>query len=273
MSLNLSKHLYVKDKIVIGGSLTALLYAYSNSLPVIFTEPREPFIFDKFNSNFDFSFLGLEKGIEYRKDLIWQRILFLLSLDGKVPLSDKTNFIRIQDNILKVITEYNRVIKIKFNKLYIFDDNNLRGLPRIINTINKKNIVYDWLNIRKGGNIKLDYIYNNSDFINEVFFFYSERTGNNVYKDAVVVSYLEDKEINNFDFSDTIVRMNIEKLLISEGFSKINKIEAAEREIIQRKIRIYDNDERFEFRYDTSEEIITNFSPPSGYLSNLARHL
>ena len=47
------------------------------------------------------------------------------------------------------------------------------------------------------------------------------------------------------------------------------KVEPAEREVISRNVRHYEPDERFEFCYDSIEELIANASPPSGYLRKL----
>ena len=52
------------------------------------------------------------------------------------------------------------------------------------------------------------------------------------------------------------------------------KIESAQREIVRDIKNYYEPDERFEFRYDTAEEIIKNFpSRLESYSSRLASRL
>ena len=87
------------DTIVIGSSLSAVLYAFNNKFPIFFAEERRPFRFDYLEPALDLSCLkipgaakslttfGGEKNIGVTKELLWERLLFLLSLDGNAPLS------------------------------------------------------------------------------------------------------------------------------------------------------------------------------------------
>jgi hypothetical protein len=47
------------DKIVIGSSLEALMFAFNNELPIFFSEEQRPFRFDYLEPDIDLSFLKL----------------------------------------------------------------------------------------------------------------------------------------------------------------------------------------------------------------------
>ena len=47
------------------------------------------------------------------------------------------------------------------------------------------------------------------------------------------------------------------------------KVEPAQRVIYRDTKRFYEKDDRFEFRYDTPEELLSNLKEPQGYLSKL----
>ena len=92
-------------------------------------------------------------------------------------------------------------------------------------------------------------------------------------------------QLRDFDYSDTMAKFKIKDMMKQAGIRGARngrdqkrpdkykyyaiKVEPAEREVISRNVRHYEPDERFEFRYDSIEELITNASPPSGYLRKL----
>ena len=79
------------DKIVIGSSLEALMFAFNNQLPVFFTEPERPFRFDFLDPSLDLSKLKLanterilrtldgEIKVGLPKEILWERLIFMLS--------------------------------------------------------------------------------------------------------------------------------------------------------------------------------------------------
>ena len=129
------------DKIVIGSSVSALLYSYFNNIPAIFTNIKKPKFFERFSLNVDFNQLGFNTTIsnlamaDYNQTIgvpkyyIWGRLIYLLSYAGLLPLSDKAISIRLEDkSILRVATEYSRFVKFKFNQLLVFNDDNFHGI-------------------------------------------------------------------------------------------------------------------------------------------------
>ncbi len=105
------------DEIVVGSSLSALMYATLNGLPLFFAEQERPFQFDLFSPEIDLSGFGIVNEITtwsspdepenygIKKEVLWEHLMFLHSLDGLVPLSDMANSIRVVDNTLPAVTD------------------------------------------------------------------------------------------------------------------------------------------------------------------------
>jgi hypothetical protein len=283
----LDKHEYFYKTIVIGGGLNALLYSYFRAFPCIFVDPDLPFQFDVLEADLDFSFLGIEAS---SKEIIWQRILSALSLGGQLPMSDKTESISIQDNKLKAITSNSRLGRFEFDKLVIFDDASIRGLPSIRRQEIGKSRIFDWFHVRSGMEHDHDSLDTEDDFIQKVIFYPSDRFGNQtsgrVRKDLVAISSLDENQVSDFDYSDTMAKFKITQMMKDAGIKGARngrdsynpdiyryyspKIEAAERQIIPDVKNFYKKDKRFEFRHETPEEIIKLFScDPQTYSSKI----
>ena len=173
--MKLERHVYEWDKVVVGGCLPSLLYAFKNNLPVIFANPKPPFRYDKIEKDYDLSFLGLEPFEVYYQKQVWERLLLLLGLAGKVPLSGNAAGLRVVDNLLTATTNNHRVVKFNFNKLVIFDDERLYGLPPMSGEIRGKNRVIDWVNVRVGAQHQHNEIFGRGNFVKHVIFYPSDR--------------------------------------------------------------------------------------------------
>lgn len=287
--MKLDRHIYEKDKIVVGGSLSSLLYAYINNLPVIFIELEKPFRLDSFDKNLDFRFMGLESGISYSHRQIQQNLLLLIGLSGNLPLSANAAGMKVQGNRLTISTKRHRVIKMDFNKLVVFGNSGVSGLSSQLRQEKDKNRVIDWFNIRSGSRISLDGISGEDDFVSQLYFYPSDRHGNRALKDAVCISYLTDEQLDNFNYSPTMARFKILNMMKETGLRgkkngkriddplKTNyyalKIEASERQVEENIVRHYEPDPRFEYRYDTELELIKQTSRPTGYLGFLTEKI
>lgn len=287
--MKLDRHIYEKDKIVVGGSLSSLLYAYINNLPVIFIELEKPFRLDFFDKNVDFGFMGLKSGISYSHRQVQQNLLLLIGLSGNLPLSANAAGMKVQGNRLIISTKRHRVIKMDFNKLVVFGSSGVSGLSPQLGQKKDKNRVIDWFNIRSGSRISLDGISGEGDFVSQLYFYPSDRHGNRALKDAVCVSYLTDEQLDNFSYSPTMARFKILNMMKETGLRgkkngkrrddplKTNyyalKIEASERQVEENIVRYYEPDPRFEYRYDTELELIKQASRPTGYLGFLTEKI
>ena len=200
--------IFEKDKIVVGGDIRALLYAYFHELPVVFSRPNPPFRFDIF-PDFDLRCFGI--GIEGPSTSreIWEKLVFLMGMSGLMPVNNNENNLRIDGNTL-LVSSGSKVVKFNFNKLVIFEDEGITGLTRISKEEKGKHRVIDWVNVRSGCRHGVDYLENDKDsFISEIYFYPSDRSDNKSLKDLVAISYLTDEQIEDFDYSDTMAKFKI----------------------------------------------------------------
>ena len=277
--IKLDKHEYGYETIVIGGGLNALLFSYYNNFPCIFVDPCPPFKFDVFDEGIDLSLFGAANS---KKEIIWQRLTASLSLGGQLPMSDKIEAISIQDNKLKAITSNSRLGRFEFDKLIIFDDGKIRGLPPIRKQKIGKYRIFDWFHVRSGMEHDHDSLETKDDFIQKVIFYPSDRFGNQtsgrLRKDLVAISYLDSDEVDNFDYSSTMARFKITQMMKEAGIKGARngkdtnnpslyryysvKVESMEREVFRSIQTFYAEDPRFEFRYDSPVEVIDQFDAP-----------
>tara|TARA_R110002074_G_scaffold136780_2_gene281578 strand:+ start:51 stop:914 length:864 start_codon:yes stop_codon:yes gene_type:complete len=281
----LRKHIYEKDKIVIGASLEALLYAYSQELPVIYAEPRIPFRFDEIKHK-NLINLGIPGDKHHKQAELWARLNFFLGLSGLVPLGPNALNMRVSERQLSVTTKNSRNIKFNFNQLVVFNDEKISGLPQIKKETRGKSRVVDWINVRSGCSHNLLRLQSDGEFVKEIIFYPTDRSDNRNLKDLVAISYLTDEEINDFSYSDTMAKFKVIEMMKEAGIRgarngrDVNnperykyyavKVEPAERTIYRDIKKDYEQDDRFEFRNNTVEELLYNLEKPQGYLSKIA---
>tara|TARA_B100000575_G_scaffold294027_1_gene307631 strand:+ start:2092 stop:2970 length:879 start_codon:yes stop_codon:yes gene_type:complete len=206
------------DKIVVGSSLHAVMFAFNNNYPIFFTCPERPFKFDYFETDVDFSFLKIPKiknvlntsegelHIGTPKHVVWERLLFLLSLNGNVPLSDMCKTIRWDGNSLMCSNDYKRILDLSFETCYFFGDD---GCQKLVDHKNEAELfyVYDWIAFNSGGKHDMDLIQTKDSFVSKIWFYPSDRIhGNTAVKDACAISTLSKEQIIDFDFSETMAR-------------------------------------------------------------------
>lgn len=217
-------------QLVIGSNLEALLYCYLNNVPFVYVKLERPHRFDYFDPDQDLSFFGLKnisstlisprckKLIGSSKDILWEKLYFYLTLAGLNPIADKSSSINIKDDHAKVFTHKARMAKIKFEELIIFSDDGVSGLPTPTNIPQKKYKVYDWFDVRSGMKHAYDFIESDTDFVKEILFYPTDRVdGNQVLKDAVSVSYLTEKQLASFEYSDINARFKTLKMMKGVG--------------------------------------------------------
>lgn len=195
----MNDHVYEYDKLVIGGSLASLVYAYHESLPIIWTEARLPFFFDKTkdgNSKLD----------------IWHKMAFLLSMAGLAPLGDKAETIREEeDGTLKVIGKEPYFIRIKAKEVEYYDE----CLAEKEDTIFE---VVDWVSVRSGMCHSHDCLSSEDDFIKHAYFYKTKRVdGNHDKKDAVCLSYMTRAQLLDVDYSETYIRLKLLDMMKEAG--------------------------------------------------------
>jgi len=222
------------DKIVIGSSLSAVLYAFNNKYPIFFAEERRPFRFDYFEPALDLSCLKIpgaakslttfegKKKVGVAKELLWERLLFLLSLDGKVPLSNMCHNIRYADDSIICSNEYSKIAEIKFNECFYFGDSAGFGFTKEKVLANRRYVCYDYIAFHRGGKHDIDHIMTQDDFINETWFYSSDRIdGKTPVKDACARSILTEEQLIDFNFSETMARFKVVNEMEKRGMKSV----------------------------------------------------
>jgi hypothetical protein len=256
MNINLSY-----NELIIGNSIEALIQAAITNTPVLVTHhnpyPPERLFTAKKN---DYSTLALHLfsyswgnavmwdqngtkiyfGPQYRS--LYNHALFILSLAGKIPFSDKILGIRIVgEHHLEVVTGDN-IVPVKFNHLTIYDDDKILGIdPDPAHTVpeeQRKYDVHDYFYTAKMSCAKnIDIIHNpDSDgLVKDVYVYRSRRfpfrqvSAKQPFRDVLVVSELSEKELEEEGFSENNVKILALRLMEKYGIhgwkshSTINK--------------------------------------------------
>ena len=291
-----------QEEIIVGATLPALLYAYYTGSPVVYISPRIPFRFDYFDAYFDldkivdqpdpkqFVTLDRKKLVGYSRRNLWEKLFFMLSISGQIPFADKIKAIRIEER-LKLITR--KTNELDFNKVRIFDDKEVQGIQKKEDGADGSYDVYDWISVHSGANHSLDFIDDIAgSAIEEIIFYPSDRIdGNHNKKDIVCVSKMTEDQLNDYRFSDTYIRFEVEKLMKQAGIrgtrngrDQLNpekykyyalKLKSAERQFIKTGFSHTSDNDKVVLDSRTPEEIIRQFrgTKPTGYLGKITECL
>ena len=196
------------NKVVVGGSLTALLYAYKHNLPIIIDQAHIPFALDDCPPQWNFSFIGFSSKLTHKKSQVWDRLVFLLSMAGLVIFPNNVQSFRQEDGVLSIIMSNNKRFKVKFKEVIEFDKDR-----------EEKMLVYDWFAVRSGARHGLDDIkVANCDFVHTLMFHPSTRAKTrNDMKDVCAISEVPESELDHIDWSSGYVRMRTLQLMKDNG--------------------------------------------------------
>ena len=221
---------YNYDNVVVGSSFDAVLFAFIHNYPIIYSDYDIPFRFDYLDHSIDLSCLKLANTPSVIKTLVddvvvglpkvhlWERMLFLLSLDSKAPLSNLCNSLRRVDNKIICSNEYSKIAEFTFHTCHYFHDNNSTGFVTEKTLDTDKYVCYDWIAINRGGKQDIDLIETADDFTKEMWFYPSDRIdGRTLVKDVCVVSLLTEQQINEFNYSQTMARFKLVHEMESRG--------------------------------------------------------
>jgi hypothetical protein len=125
----------------------------------------------------------------------------------------------LEDGTVKVVGS--RTYKVAVEKVSVFDDHGLHG-PMLMPSGTKgidKNLVFDWIHVRRGLVHKFDRIFDRGgDFVKKLIFYPSERiSGNNHMKDVVAVSHLTDEELLDPEYGELYVRFKVVDIMKRAG--------------------------------------------------------
>jgi len=278
------EHIYKYDQIIIGGNLGALVYSYLYGIPVIINSPLVPNLFEYFSADINLDSLNINnltkelKSLEKIKKVgnskleLWYRLFFILSLSGLI-LIDKATTTRIKAKQLLITIKKARLIQINFNKLLIFDDENVHGLPLPIIKYDEKEVL-DWMIPRPCSKHSYNFFETTDSFVKNIFFYPTKRLHgyHEEIKDLVAVSYLTTAQLENYQYSDAYAKFKTLKMLNNAGITGSKngyradgkpihyklKLEVERREVRKVKMNFYKNSDHIKFNYDSEEDIIKN---------------
>jgi hypothetical protein len=244
------------NKIVVGGNLSSFLYSYSHGLPLVVNRLAPPHRFERVG--------------DYAQIDLWKKLYFLLSLSGLNLTGDKAQQVRIKDNDQLVVTLSGaNLLKVNFNELILFDDENISGLPLPIKE-NKKFLVLDWMVARSCMEHKFEHFHTGDDFVKDIYFYPTERlSGVHPNKrDLAAISYLTEEQLLDFDYSDTYARFKTTKVMKENGITGRKngfsngrqvhyalKLEVNHRESRKIQMNLYENTENIKFNYSSAVDL------------------
>ena len=195
---------YQHERVVVGATLDAAIYAYENKIPLFFLKQKPPHRFEQTSCGAS-------------KLLLFKRLIFLLSLNGLVPVCSGVTFMKIEENELQISTVNAGSVRVAFDKAIVFDESGLSGLAAPL-PHHDEYMVIDWFNVKSGACHDCESIRSESQFVNEVKFYYSDRIdGLHDKKDLVAFSYLSEDEVDMLEHSETFVRLKVLDMMREAG--------------------------------------------------------
>ena len=292
------------EEIVIGCSLESLIYCYFAAKPFLYCKRIIPHEFDLLNSTeelipFRLTYepktihsISVNKQTRPSKAMIWDRLFFILNMKGLALIPNECASIRIEDNTLKAFTPNARMSKINFQKLVIFDDYKVMGLPSAVRNNNMVFKVFDWINIRNSTTHLIDYIETKDNLVGEIIFYPSRRSAAEIarLKDIITVSTIKEADLDEYEYSDVAVKFKTLFLMKEAGVRGAKngkdmldktktkhyalKIETVKRDVIPlTRLNIYSDTEHFKFNAKRYDELLKDFEGVISSFDSFTRDL
>lgn len=199
----------IVPKLITGGSLESLFYAYMNEIPIVLTQPYVPFELEKIENHEMFQYLGYSTDLPLLKSQVWDRLVFILSMSGLVMMPNNVRTVRQEGNMIIFTLNDNTRFTIQYERKIEFDKH-LTG----------KVDVYDWFEVNSGSKIELEEINDKKDsLVNKIIFYESRRhgQGGKGRKDLVSVSSIKEKQILDYESSESYVRLKVLNMMKDAG--------------------------------------------------------
>ena len=255
------------DKLVIGNSIESIAYAFVNDAYYLPTLPTGPLFYEKISHKILNS---------SRTDFTWSRLHLFLALSGKLLNYQKINNIKVTENLLKVASDQG-MYKYNFNTCYIFEPTGIQLDNEIKKEKPTEYDVYDDFEISNlGGKHKyLEPKISNDNLAKQIHYYISDRVdGADYVTDCVVYSSLNKQQINDIEYSDSLVRFAVSRHLTSIGIYgnfmnmykngspkyRKPKIIHNKRIVLEREQNQYFDSESIKFLRKSIEEIFNGIS-------------
>jgi len=196
------------DELVLGGSLTALLYAYKKNLPILIDVAHVPFALQEVPRHWNLSFLGFEKGGEHKRSQVWDRLSFLLAMAGLILFPNNIQSFRLEDSSINIIGLDNKKMTVHYDSLIEFDRDTKDYL-----------MVYDWFAVHSGSRHDWEVIPNPDEQMCHLLLFHRStrpRTRSDV-KDVCAVSRVCRGLLNSTEWSPSYTRIKTLQMMKEVG--------------------------------------------------------
>jgi hypothetical protein len=196
-------------KIITGGSLESLFYAYIHETPIVLTQPYVPFELEPFQDDTLLQILGYTASLPLTKVQVWDRLVFVLSMAGLVMMPNNVRNVREEGNKIIFSLNDNTRFTIAYERKISFDKH-LKGEVD----------VYDWFDINSGGKTLLEELNDpEDDLVHKILFYHSQRRGNKGRgnKDFVALSRMQTAELQDYENSEGYVRLKTLIMMKEQG--------------------------------------------------------
>ena len=191
---------YTLDNVVVGWREEAVSFAHTHGYHLIVNSEQRPFHYSV--------------GLETVKSN-WLEGIYQLGIQSLLPVPFEVQTISLDDSKLKIITRGNTQVLFDFGKLHIFDLDNFNNLE--VEEVVEDHHVYDMFDVVEGSRLGDDFtLLPQEEFIKSINFVSSNRVDKNTsgdFKDIIVRSVIPDADLRSFDFSETVVRLMLERKL------------------------------------------------------------
>ena len=247
------------NRLCVGSSFIALLYALRTSTPCIIHNAQKIFSHTDELKNFDFSMIANNPSD------IWDRVCFLLSMSGLLLFPDNIQSFRKEDDYVDVITKYNKKTTVYFDELVEFDNRKTKHLS-----------VYDYFWCRVGSSHEVDLIEDNEDFVNKIIFYPRPEKPNT--KDLICVSRIHEDALQDFEKSPSYARLKTIALMREGGIKGIKTgMQNGKPCYVPPKVEWEKRLVHFEYSSDMSLAEVYNLQQEENYawmlLKNTTRHI
>ena len=219
---------YTFDNVVLGWREEAVSFAREHGYHLIVNSDQRPFYYS----------FGLQD-VKSR----WYEGIFDLGLRSLLPIPFDVERISMEEGRLRVVTKGKTKVLIDFKILHIFDVDNFSHLG--VEEKVEDYIVHDMFDVVHGSRQPSEILLSLKDsFIKTIEFVSSNRIDRNTqgdFKDIVATSIIRAADLTNFDFSETIIRLLVERTLKEHKVKQSNgrnlKIEHSCRHAIKNRFR------------------------------------
>ena len=225
---------YTFDNIVLGWREEAVSFAREHGYHLIVNSDQRPF----------------HHFVRYQDiKSKWYEGIFDLGMRSLLPIPFEVQTVGLDAGHLKIVTQGNTKVMINFQKLHIFDLDNCGNLG--VDEVIKDYLVHDMFDITSGSRLGREIILKPKDeFVRLIEFVTSNRIDRNKsgdFKDIVTTSIIGFEDIKNFDYSDTVIRILIERKLKEYNIKQANgrslKINHSFRHIVKNNFHLKPIDE------------------------------